>query len=194
MGAGRCRLGQDRAGTIPGAVETRSESERSRRTAKAPRARLSLVTLYISRSPVFPGVKSPFDDRDTVELYFRDNTELDPINSGCWRWRGPPVKTRRYRKKGGVMRALYQIAFELFRGPVPDRHVVHHTCENIHCVNPEHLKALTPREHNKLHLSDKFVLTDEAVREIFSLVIKGRSDFNFAPCEPFGPQDLNPRP
>jgi hypothetical protein len=124
-------------------------------------------------------VKSPFDDRDTVELYFRDNTELDPVNSGCWRWRGPAVKSRRYRKKSGVNRALYQIAFELFKGPVPDRHVVHHSCENPHCVNPEHLKALTRGEHMKMHLNGRgeknvnAVLTDGAVRDIFDLVKKG---------------------
>jgi hypothetical protein len=122
-------------------------------------------------------VKSPFDDPDTVELYFRDNTELDPVNSGCWLWRAPPVKSRRYRRKGGVSRALYQIAFELFKGPVPDGHVVHHVCENFHCINPGHLKALTVGEHMKVHFSGEknvnAVLTDGVVREIFDLVKKG---------------------
>ena len=118
-------------------------------------------------------MKSPFENPDTRESFLGKNAELDPNHQGCWRWRGRPVKSRRYRKKGGVLRAIYQIAFEIFEGPIPDRHVVHHTCENIHCVNPEHLKALTPREHNKVHLSGKFVLTDEAVREIFCLVTKG---------------------
>jgi hypothetical protein len=118
-------------------------------------------------------VKPPFENRDTPESFLGKNAELDPDHPGCWRWRARPVKSRRYRKKDGVLRAIYQIAFEIFEGPVPDRHVVHHTCENIHCVNPEHLKALTPREHNKVHLGGKFVLTDEAVREIFCLVTKG---------------------
>jgi hypothetical protein len=122
-------------------------------------------------------VKSPFDDRDTLELYFRENTELDPVNSGCWRWRGPPVKSRRYRKKDGVKRALYRIAFEHFKGPVPDGYVVHHTCENFHCVNPEHLNALTGAEHIRVHFrgekNSNAVLTDESVREIFYLVKEG---------------------
>ena len=77
------------------------------------------------------------------------------------------------------MRALYQIAFELFKGPVPGGHVVHHICENPHCVNPAHLKALTRGEHMKMHLNGRgeknvnAVLTDGAVREIFDLVKKG---------------------
>jgi hypothetical protein len=118
-------------------------------------------------------VKLPCDNRDAPESYLRKNTELDPDHPRCWRWRGRPVKFRRYRKKDGVLRSIYQIAFEIFVGPVPDGHVVHHTCENIHCINPEHLKALTPREHNKVHLIGKFVLSDNAVREIFHLITKG---------------------
>ena len=121
-------------------------------------------------------MKSPFDNPETLEVYFCKNTELDPVHSGCWRWRGPPVRYRRKRTKDGVRRAIYQIAFEVFQGPIPDRHVVHHTCENPQCVNPDHLKALTRREHMKAHKmwngerNSNAVLTDEAVREIFNLV------------------------
>jgi predicted XRE-type DNA-binding protein len=132
-------------------------------------------------------VKSPFDKPETLEVYFRKNTELDPDHSGCWRWRGPPVKGRRYRKKDGVLRALYRIVFEHFKGPIPDRYDVHHSCENPHCVNPTHLEALTRGEHMKMHImkahlngrigkgekNSNAVLTNEAVREIFNLVKKG---------------------
>jgi hypothetical protein len=75
------------------------------------------------------------------------------------------------------MRALYRIAFEHFKGPLPDRHVVHHACENIHCLNPDHLDALTRAEHVKLHQkgekNSNAVLTAEAVRDILFLVIEG---------------------
>jgi hypothetical protein len=85
------------------------------------------------------------------------------------------------------MRAIYQIAFELSKGPIPDRYDVHHSCENPHCVNPKHLEALTRGEHMKIHIrkahltgrigkgekNSNAVLTDEAVRRIFYLVIKG---------------------
>ena len=77
------------------------------------------------------------------------------------------------------MQAIYRIAFEHFKGPIPDRHVVHHTCRNPHCVNPDHLKALTKGEHLRVHRNQQgeknrnAVLTDEAIREIFQLVEKG---------------------
>jgi hypothetical protein len=124
-------------------------------------------------------VKSPFDNQDTLEAYLLKNTELDPIHPSCWRWRGPAVKSRRCRKKDGVMRAIYRIAFEHFKGPIPDKHVVHHTCRNPHCINPDHLEALTKGEHLRVHRNGKgeknknAVLTDEAIREIFHLVEKG---------------------
>jgi hypothetical protein len=131
---------------------------------------------YITRLAVLLGVKSRFNMRDTLEADFRKNIEFDPYHLGCWRWCGPPVRYRRKRTKDGVRRAIYQIAFEVFQAPIPDRHVVHHTCENPHCVNPDHLKALTRSEHMKAHkmwngeTNSNAVLTDEAIREIFNLV------------------------
>jgi hypothetical protein len=124
-------------------------------------------------------VKSPFDNPDALESHFLKNTEIDPTHPGCWRWRGPAVKSRRCRKKEGVMQAIYRIAFKHFKGPIPDKHVVHHTCRNPHCVNPDHLKALTQGEHISVHRNGNgeknkhAVLTDEEVREIFDLVEKG---------------------
>ena len=124
-------------------------------------------------------MNSRFNKLDTLEVYFRKNFEFDLDHLGCWRWCGPPVKYRRNRIRDGASRAIYQIAFQVFKGPIPDRHVVHHTCENPHCVNPDHLKALTRGEHMKVHLNGRgekntnAVLHDEAVREIFNLVKKG---------------------
>lgn len=146
--------------------------------AKAARA-IELSSPYITWTAVLLGVNSRFNKRDTLEAYYRKNIEFDLDHPGCWRWCGPPVRYRRNRTKDGLRRAIYQIAFEVFKGPIPDRHVVHHTCENPQCVNPDHLIALTRRERMKAHnmwngeRNSNTVLTDEAVREIFHLVIRG---------------------
>jgi HNH endonuclease len=132
-----------------------------------------------SRSAVLLGVNSRFNKRDTLEADFRKNIESDPYHSVAGVWSGPLIRYRRNRTKNGVRRAIYQIACELFQGPIPDRHVVHHTCENPQCVNPDHLKALTRSEHMKAYKMGNgeknvnAVLTNGAVHEIFDLVKRG---------------------
>jgi hypothetical protein len=45
--------------------------------------------------------------------------------------------------------------FELFKGAVPEGKEIHHSCGNPLCVNPEHLIAVTRKEH--VELSPKVV-------------------------------------
>lgn len=54
---------------------------------------------------------------------------------------------------GHVGRTLaHRVAYEQANGPIPAKHDIHHVCENPSCVNPDHLIALTRREHKRLHL------------------------------------------
>lgn len=63
----------------------------------------------------------------------------------------------------------HRLAYELARGPVPDGHQIHHTCENPGCVNPDHLVALTPVAHVRLHAK----LSEADAREIKRLLAHG---------------------
>jgi hypothetical protein len=47
----------------------------------------------------------------------------------------------------GKCRDAYVVSYELLIGEIPKGHELHHTCENRLCVNPDHLKPLTRKDH-----------------------------------------------
>lgn len=74
------------------------------------------------------------------------------LPNGCWQWTGAPGSNGYgqfsiNRRKYGAHKASYL----LFVGPISEGKHVHHTCENIMCVNPKHLTVLTPKEHLSFH-------------------------------------------
>jgi hypothetical protein len=46
---------------------------------------------------------------------------------------------------------VHRMAWELYVGPIPAGHHLHHTCENRLCFNPDHLSLLAPGDHLRLH-------------------------------------------
>lgn len=75
---------------------------------------------------------------------------------GCWEWTGAPgshgygefgVGGNRYR----VLDLAHRWAWLLYRGALPTGCDIHHTCSNRRCVNPDHLEALSHREHASRH-------------------------------------------
>lgn len=84
-------------------------------------------------------------DDDTERFWRRVNKQTD----GCWHWTGT-----RDQDGYGVLRAhkqrnirAHRFAYELIVGPVGDGLVMDHLCRVRHCVNPEHLEPVTPREN-----------------------------------------------
>lgn len=66
------------------------------------------------------------------------------LESGCWQWTG---RTDRYgygriQSFGQALQA-YLVAYEAWRGPVPDGLELDHLCRVRICVNPDHLEAVT---------------------------------------------------
>lgn len=91
---------------------------------------------------------------------------IDP-ETGCWEWL--KFKLRGYGRNtaAGHSQYAHRAYYEVANGPVPPDHDVHHKCVNPGCVNPEHLEAVTQREHDIEHFLElKAGLTVEDVLEI----------------------------
>ena len=80
-------------------------------------------------------------------------------NSGCWLWEGGIHFTRgggpygAIRNENGYKPAqlqAHQAAYQLYKGPIPDKFDIDHTCKNTLCVNPDHLQAITHQQHSQL--------------------------------------------
>ena len=72
-------------------------------------------------------------------------------NSGCWLWTGS-VSLRKNSPRGmisdtGRSRLAARVSHELFKGPIPEGHVIRHKCDLEICVNPDHLLTGTQKDN-----------------------------------------------
>lgn len=71
--------------------------------------------------------------------------------SVCWMFDGQP--TRRYPAilgDDGAYDSAHRVFYKRHVGNVPEGHHVHHLCGESRCLNPEHLEALSMRQHLSL--------------------------------------------
>ena len=58
--------------------------------------------------------------------------------AGCWIWQAYKFRYGTFRI-GNKMVLAHRVAFDLAIGPIPPSLDVLHSCDNGHCVNPDHL-------------------------------------------------------
>ena len=105
-------------------------------------------------------------------------------DSGCWVWTGTTT-SRGYGQIISNNKKFYahRASFEAFVGKIPDGMVVCHACDNVHCVNPDHLFLGTQKDNlqdmkakgrsTRGEKNTQAVLTENKVLEIRSLLNAG---------------------
>lgn len=73
------------------------------------------------------------------------------INEGCWTWLTSQPRRAMVRTPEGGLRIVYSLLYEMFVGPIPDGHDLHHTCGNgDYCVRFDHVEPIPHGEHSSM--------------------------------------------
>lgn len=71
------------------------------------------------------------------------------LKSGCWIWQGRVSSTgcpMLWIHERDADLSVARVLFEIVKGEIPRGYRLFHTCHNRRCVNPEHMKPVTPFE------------------------------------------------
>ena len=80
-----------------------------------------------------------------VRERFDSNWTPEP-NTGCWLWTGSANKAGYgHTKHNGTTWVAHRLGWTLYRGPIPEGMFIDHMCRQKGCVNPDHLRLVTPR-------------------------------------------------
>ena len=65
----------------------------------------------------------------------------------CWLWTGKLLKKYSQFWYEGKVTSGHRASYRMFKGDIPEGLHIDHLCKVCHCVNPDHLEAVTPREN-----------------------------------------------
>lgn len=102
-------------------------------------------------------------------------------NSGCWLWTAGGVKFGYGMFNVTHEKAVpaHRVAWEIYRGPIPEGAFILHKCDTPACVNPNHLRLGTQGDNMRDMVRkgraprNRAKLSAEAVRDIRSSTLSG---------------------
>jgi len=79
--------------------------------------------------------------------------------NGCWEWILPDKSVKHYPRFVFYINGnryemqAHRYSYTYYIGDIKRGNIIHHRCENIHCVNPNHLQQLEKGKHTLIHNS-----------------------------------------
>lgn len=96
------------------------------------------------------------------------------LSTPCWEFTGAkdPAGYGAIRHCGKKCN-VHKVSYEIFKGPIPYKHDVHHLCEYKPCCNPDHLDVLTRKQHS--HQSINHLAMAAALGKLKTRCAKGHT-------------------
>lgn len=106
--------------------------------------------------------------------------KVEKMPDGCWLWQGSihPITGYAGVYVNWKSKLAHRAIYEMTKGSIPKDYQIDHLCSVRHCVNPDHLEAVTRRENVRRSRATKITL--EQLDQVYELFNKGMKQIKIA--------------